>query len=219
MKHIAFTLLLVGTVGGIAVASAEDSPAADEQEKQSTQESGSSQGDEKAKDSEKQNANLAKDAAERGTPPWTNDSANINLQQPRTPADENAAGGDEDKPYSSDDFVITSEWKKLFADKDHFSTTSGEELYQTLCQACHMEDGQGASGAGDYPSFVGNERLRSPYYAIDVIINGFRGMPPFGDKLSNEQIAGVVNYLRTNFGNQLDGDASAGDVAKLRHEE
>lgn len=82
-----------------------------------------------------------------------------------------------------------------------------------------MEDGQGASGAGDYPSFVGDKRLRTPYYAIDVILNGFRGMPSFGDMLSNEQIADVVNHLRTSFGNQLDDNASAEDVARVRHEQ
>lgn len=119
---------------------------------------------------------------------------------------------------SADDFTVKPEWEKLFADHDHFSTTSGEELYQTLCQACHMPDGQGARGAGDYPSFVGDERLRTPYFPIDVILNGFRGMPHFSDKLNNEQIADVVNYLRTNFGNQLEGDTTADDVARVRHE-
>lgn len=224
MKHIAFTLLLVGTVGGIAVASAEDSPATDEQAEQPTQESGSSQGDEKAEGSEKQNANVAKDAAERGTPPWTNDSANVNLQQSRTPPDENKA-----EPYSKDDFTVKPEWKKSFPEASGFSldgggkpaqfqATSGEELYQTLCQACHMPNGQGAEGAGIYPSFVGNERLRSPDYAIDVILNGLRGMQSFGDMLSNDQIANVVDYLRTNFGNQLETDTTPEDVARVRHE-
>jgi len=30
--------------------------------------------------------------------------------------------------------------------------------------------------------------------------------------------ADVVNYLRTNFGNRLEGDATADDVARVRHE-
>lgn len=123
------------------------------------------------------------------------------------------------KSFSAEDFTVKPEWQKLFADDDHFSTTSGKELYQTMCQACHMPDGQGASAAGDYPSFVGDERLRTPYYAIDVVLNGLRGMPDFGDKLSNEQIAGVVNYLRTNFGNQLEGNATAENVAQIRHKQ
>ena len=138
-----------------------------------------------------------------------------------------SAGINSADTYSAEDFTIKPEWKKLFPEKSGFSlpgdgkptpfaTTSGEELYRTLCQACHMQDGQGASGAGDYPSFVGNKRLRTPFYAIDVILNGLRGMRGFGDMLSNEQVADVVNHLRTNFGNQLAGDATAKDVGRVR---
>lgn len=154
------------------------------------------------------------DAGERRTPPWTNDSANIRLQPPRASSETR-----QNEPYSADDFTVTDEWEKLFADKKHFSTTSGEELYNTMCQACHMPDGQGAHGAGDYPSFVGDERLRTRYYPIDVVLNGFRGMPAFDDMLSNKQIADVVNYLQTSFGNQLQADTTANDVARVRHQQ
>lgn len=132
-------------------------------------------------------------------------------------AENMSSGPNTAESYSSEDFTVKPEWEKLFADHNHFSTTSGEELYQTLCQACHLSDGQGAQGAGHYPSFVGDERLRTPFYAIDVILNGFRGMPGFSDKLSDQQIADVVNYLRTSFGNQLEADATAEDVARVRH--
>lgn len=189
MKYIAFTLLLAGTVGFAAAANAD----------------------------EQDSAKLAEDAADRGTPPWTDDSANINLLQSRPAVNEGTADGKATQVYSSEGFTIRPEWKKTFADPDHFSATSGEELFQTLCQACHMEDGQGAHGAGDYPSFAGNERLGAPGYPINIVLNGFHGMPPFGDKLNNEQIAGVVNYLRTHFGNQFDGDTTADDVANIRH--
>lgn len=164
-----------------------------------------------AKRDPQQSATLIKEAAQRGTPPWTNDSANIHLQLSRTPIDEDKA-----KPYSAEDFTVKPEWKRLFASDEHFSTNSGEELYQTMCQACHMADGQGAQGAGHFPSFVGNERLRSPDYPIDVVLNGFRGMPHFSDMLDNQQVADVVNHLRTHFGNQLVGDSQAEDVARVR---
>lgn len=200
MKNTAFTLLLI-CIGSLPVmVSADDNSQAANSDKRSEQ--GSSNN----------SPVLAKDAGERRTPPWTNDSANINMQPPRILPDTTQT-----QEYTSEDFTVKPEWKKLFADDDHFSTTSGKELYQTMCQACHMKDGQGAQGAGHYPSFVGNVRLRSPDYAIDVIINGFRGMPPFGDKLSNQQISDVVNYLRTNFGNQLDDDTTPKGVARVRH--
>lgn len=163
------------------------------------------------KEDNKPTPNLVKEAAQRHTPPWTNDSANINLQQPRLALDKEVA-----QPYTAEDFTIKPEWERLFASDEHFSTNSGEELYETMCQACHMADGQGAKGVGYFPSFVGNERLRSPDYPIDVVLNGLRGMPHFSHMLSDEQVAGVVNHLRTSFGNQLDGDTNADDVARVR---
>lgn len=211
MSRKTITLTLLFCLGTLSIAAgAEETQISNDDA--TDIESPSSSGEEVHKDSDQTDHGLAKDAGERRTPPWTNDSANINLQQPRTPPDENIA-----EPYSAEDFTVKPEWERLFADHDHFSTTSGEELYRTMCQACHLADGQGAHGAGDYPSFVGDERLRSPYYAIDVILNGFRGMPGFSDKLSNQQIADVVNYLRTNFGNQLEDDTTADDVVRVRH--
>ncbi len=237
MKNITFTLLFLGIGALPAMVSAEETLSADDNktavESQSSndesseqlgkaaqadnserteQPESSEQTEQTEENSNQENINRAQDAGERRTPPWTNDSANTNLQQPRTPADENKA-----EPYTAEDFTVKPEWEKLFADHNRFSTTTGEELYHTMCQACHMEDGQGASGAGDYPSFVGDERLRSRYYPIDVTLNGFRGMPAFKDMLSNQQIADVVNYLRANFGNQLEGDATADDVERVRH--
>nr|WP_298376693.1 cytochrome c [uncultured Halomonas sp.] len=241
MKNIAFVLLLLGVTGFSAVAPAQDDQTATphrvtpEELKSMTDESAQSNGSAEtapsAKDNgagksdEQANSNRARDAGERGTPPWTNDSANVNLQQSRTPPDENKA-----EPYNKNDFTIKSEWEKSFPETSGFSldgggkpaqfqATSGKELYQTLCQACHMPNGQGAEGAGIYPSFVGNERLRSPYYPIDVILNGLRGMQSFSDMLSNEQVANVVDYLRTNFGNQLEADTTPDDVARVRHEQ
>lgn len=208
-KNITFTLLFLGISAFPLMASTEEKPPADGQETAVKSQPASSESTYKGDDGA---PNLARDAGERRTPPWTNDSANINLQQPRTPYDEDLS-----EPYTADDFKIKPEWEKLFADHNRFSTTTGEELYHTMCQACHMEDGQGASGAGDYPSFVGDERLRTPFYAMDVILNGFRGMPGFRDELTNQQIADVVNYLRTHFGNQLEADATADDVERVRY--
>ena len=211
MKNITFALIVLGIGTLPAMASAETEVASSTDDNGAAVERSVSIERSTEKGGEEESPRLAQDASERGTPPWTNDSANLNLQQPRTPPHEN-----EPEPYTSKDFEVKAEWEKLFADHNHFSTTTGEELYHTMCQACHMEDGQGASGAGDYPSFVGDERLRSPFYAIDVILNGFRGMPGFRDQLSNQQIADVVNYLRTSFGNQLDSDVTAEDVVRVR---
>lgn len=78
---------------------------------------------------------------------------------------------------------------------------TGAEVYATVCQACHMDKGQGAEGAGKYPALAKNENLEEPSYPITLILHGQKAMPPFGDMLDDKQIAEVVQYIRTNFGN------------------
>jgi mono/diheme cytochrome c family protein len=78
---------------------------------------------------------------------------------------------------------------------------SGEELYKGICQGCHMPNGQGAVGAGAYPALAKDIRLAAGIYPLTVVLNGQRAMPPIGADLSDDQVANVVNYIRTHFGN------------------
>ncbi len=78
---------------------------------------------------------------------------------------------------------------------------TGEELYQGICQGCHMPNARGAVGAGAYPALAGDIRLAAGVYPLTVVLNGQRAMPPIGEDLSDEQVANVVNYIRTHFGN------------------
>ena len=97
-----------------------------------------------------------------------------------------------------------------------FSEKSGEQLFAGVCRGCHMFDGKGASGAGTYPSLAGDRNLEAGGYPVDVVVNGRRGMPPFGSMMSNDQVAAVVNYLRTHFGNGYRDDVTADDVKAVR---
>jgi mono/diheme cytochrome c family protein len=97
-----------------------------------------------------------------------------------------------------------------------FFEMSGQELFANVCQACHMPDGKGAVGAGTYPSLAGDRNLEASGYPIAVVINGQRGMPPFGAMMSDDQVAAVVNYLRTHFGNSYQDTVSAEDVKAVR---
>jgi mono/diheme cytochrome c family protein len=97
-----------------------------------------------------------------------------------------------------------------------FTQTSGKDLYANICQGCHMSDGNGASGAGVYPSLVNNKKLEASGYPVYLVVNGQRAMPPFGAMLSNDQVSAVVNYLRTNFGNDYRDAVTAEDVKVVR---
>ena len=79
-----------------------------------------------------------------------------------------------------------------------------------------MAKGEGAKGAGFYPALASNPKLAAAAYPASVVMNGLHGMPSFASKLSDDQIADVVNYVRSNFGNQYPDKLSATDVKAFR---
>jgi mono/diheme cytochrome c family protein len=93
---------------------------------------------------------------------------------------------------------------------------TGEELFKGICQGCHMPDAKGAVGAGAYPALADNPRLVAPIYPLLVVVNGQRAMPSFGEDLSDEQVANVINYVRTHFGNHYKDAVSPAAVKAVR---
>jgi mono/diheme cytochrome c family protein len=96
--------------------------------------------------------------------------------------------------------MSTAHSQEIFAGK--YPQQTGEDLFKNICQGCHMPDAKGAIGAGAYPALASNPRLAAAIYPITVVLHGQRAMPPFGEALSDEQIAAVLNYVRSNFGNR-----------------
>ena len=101
-----------------------------------------------------------------------------------------------------------------------------------------MPQGQGAAGAGHYPSLAHSDDLAGrlgQVVAATVVLNGRNGMPAFGHSqrsnpsnetseqaassqlLSDAQIAEIVNYIRSHFGNRYQERLTAAEVAALRH--
>ena len=99
-----------------------------------------------------------------------------------------------------------------------FVEMSGDELYVNVCRGCHMADATGATGAGSYPSLANDPRLQESSYVVGLVLNGRRAMPAFADMMSNGQVAAVVNYLRTNFGNDYQDAVTAADVQAARRQ-
>ena len=92
----------------------------------------------------------------------------------------------------------------------------GEAIYRQVCQGCHMADAKGAEGAGRYPALAGNPRLAANTYPVQVVLQGRHGMPAFGPFLDDSQVAGVVNYVRTHFGNTYSDTVTPEDVKTMR---
>jgi mono/diheme cytochrome c family protein len=102
----------------------------------------------------------------------------------------------------------------------------GRQIYQNICQGCHMADGGGAVGAGHYPALGKDPTLTSRQFMALTLLTGRRNMPAFGEKhavafggppvtLTDAQIAAVINFVRTNFGNHYTDSITAAEVTAL----
>jgi mono/diheme cytochrome c family protein len=102
----------------------------------------------------------------------------------------------------------------------------GEAIYVDTCSACHVGNGSGIDHV--FPKLAGNTVVNQddPASLIRIIIAGGRGaatdkwptgpaMPSLGFRLSDEQIAAVVTYVRNSFGNAA-APVTADTVKALR---
>ena len=81
-----------------------------------------------------------------------------------------------------------------------YAETTGERLFLENCAECHQEDGKGIPNI--YPSLADNELvLGSGADVALVLIIGRGEMPSFNGVFTDEEMAYVVNYIRSVFGN------------------
>ncbi len=102
----------------------------------------------------------------------------------------------------------------------------GAKIYEKFCADCHQRNGTGV--ARIYPPLVNNEAIVMPYpiNAIRIVVNGGfppstqgnprpYGMPPFGQDLTDQEIAAVVSFIRQSWGNHAPA-VSPAEVASAR---
>ncbi|HLX15221.1 MAG TPA: cytochrome c [Bradyrhizobium sp.] len=102
----------------------------------------------------------------------------------------------------------------------------GEKLYKGACIACHEIDGSGAPRI--YPPLPGNPNLLSanPSSTLRIMLDGAEtmttprapntgSMPPYANKMSDQEIADVTTYIRNAWGNAAPAVTPA-QVAKAR---
>ena len=95
---------------------------------------------------------------------------------------------------------------------------AGREVYRNVCQACHQPDGRGEDRRA--PTLIGAAFTLGPAeIPARILLNGKEGafglMPPIGSKLSDEQIASVLTYVRREWG-QTGAPVDAGTVKSVR---
>ncbi len=107
------------------------------------------------------------------------------------------------------------------------SAQDGQQLFSLYCAACHGVDGKGATG-GTFPPLAG-----SPYVGGDadrpvkIVLKGLTGpvdvlgktynleMPPQGAMLPDDQVAAILTYVRSAWGNQA-GQITKDQVKAIR---
>ncbi|TCW75904.1 alcohol dehydrogenase [Burkholderia sp. SRS-46] len=102
----------------------------------------------------------------------------------------------------------------------------GRKIYEAQCALCHAKEGQGMPP--HFPPLANNQSIQmtSSVNPIRMVLNGGYapgtrknpmpyGMPPFAQALSDEEVAAVVTYIRTAWGNH-GKPVSAQDVNALR---
>ena len=103
---------------------------------------------------------------------------------------------------------------------------TGARVYERHCADCHGAQGQGRPGL--YPALAGNRavlRESTNNLILGLLQGGYApashgqppptGMPPFVLVLSDAELAGVLSYVRSAWGNQA-GAVSEFDINKLR---
>src|SRR5438132_13081498 len=58
-----------------------------------------------------------------------------------------------------------------------FTESTGEQLFANVCQGCHMPDGGGATGAGNYPSLAKDRTIATGDYQFNYIFLGNSARP------------------------------------------
>ena len=92
------------------------------------------------------------------------------------------------------------------------AAVDGASVFSSRCAACHQATGQGLPGA--FPPLAGSEFvLGDAERAVRIVLRGLsgpvtvkglpfnNGMPAWADQLSDAEIAAVLTYVRSSFGN------------------
>ncbi len=129
---------------------------------------------------------------------------------------------------SSDDPVWV-ESKPADAPKEKPAETAGgpgAEVFKRICSTCHGNDGKGMPGA--FPPLAESAILDGdPTKAIKIVLHGLSGsitrngqtfngiMSPWQSVLSDQEIADVLTFARSSFGNKANA-VTADEVKTVR---
>ncbi|MFW6199240.1 MAG: c-type cytochrome [Gemmatimonadota bacterium] len=105
--------------------------------------------------------------------------------------------------------------ERAFAqDGEGHAEDPGRSVYEESCVRCHRDGGRGVEGV--FPSLRDNDLVRGSSEALVImVLEGRAAMPGFAETLSDQEIAAVVSYLRSNWGNEAKRIAED-EIAEVR---
>lgn len=87
-------------------------------------------------------------------------------------------------------------------------------LYDDNCSACHQVTGKGIKGA--FPTLVASPLVNGPSGPlVTTVLNGRAGMPAFKDDINDADLAAIMTYVRTSWGNKAKPVTTA-EIAAIR---
>ncbi len=90
----------------------------------------------------------------------------------------------------------------------------GQSKFLSWCSACHQATGQGVKGA--FPALAGDTFVQGdPTTVASTVLNGRGGMPSFKGDLKDAEIAQILTYVRSSWGNTA-GPVTEAQVAAAR---
>jgi len=89
---------------------------------------------------------------------------------------------------------------------DPAAVEEGREIYANSCSGCHGDDGTGSASGRPLTDIASQESDRNVH--ITSVTEGKGGMPPFGSKLSEEEIDAVISFVRLEF---VEAEAESAD--------
>lgn len=153
----------------------------------------------------------------------------VRLTSPSTLVEKLAASNDPNDKRMAETLLTRVQWGEIREQKVPALTEAekalfevGRAAYAATCAACHQPSGQGLQGVA--PSLVGSPWvIKESSIPASIVLQGLSGvievhgekwnlaMPGLGSLYNDEQVAGILTYIRRQWGNE----ASAVSVAEV----
>ena len=136
-------------------------------------------------------------------------------------------GGEEAAPDAAEDAAPDAAEDAAAAVAEAEAVRTGEEVYAQVCQSCHMANGAGLTKV--YPPLAGSDwPMMEASIPIRIVLHGLMGeievngekynnvMAPWGAVLGDQEVANVLNYVRSSWGNSGADEITVEKVAEVR---